>query len=77
MVAERFREGRIFLAGDAAHMTPPFAGQGLNAGIRDVRNLSWKLAAVIGDRMPMALLNSYNLERHDAAREIVDLAVML
>jgi 3-(3-hydroxy-phenyl)propionate hydroxylase len=77
VVAERFREGRIFLAGDAAHMTPPFAGQGLNAGIRDARNLSWKLAAVSAGRMPMALLNSYNLERHDAAREIVDLAVML
>jgi 3-(3-hydroxy-phenyl)propionate hydroxylase len=77
VVAERFREGRVLLAGDAAHMTPPFAGQGLNAGIRDARNLSWKLAAILRSELPMSLLNSYNLERHDAAREIVDLAVIL
>jgi len=77
VVAERFSEGRVFLAGDAAHMTPPFAGQGLNAGIRDVRNLSWKLAAVIQGRLPATLLDSYHQERHDAAREMVDVAVML
>ena len=77
VVAERFSAGRIFLAGDAAHMTPPFAGQGLNAGIRDVRNLSWKLVAVLQGQLPEGLLETYHQERHDAAREMVDVAVML
>ncbi len=77
VVAERFSEGRVFLAGDAAHMTPPFAGQGLNAGIRDVRNLSWKLAGVLKGSLSAGLLESYQLERHDASREMVDIAVML
>ncbi len=77
VVAERFREGRVFLAGDAAHMTPPFAGQGLNAGVRDVRNLSWKLARVLDGTLPAILLDSYNRERRDAAKAMVDLAVML
>ncbi len=77
VVAERFSDRRVFLAGDAAHMTPPFAGQGLNAGIRDVRNLSWKLARVIDGSLPAVLLDSYQTERHDAAREMVDVAVML
>jgi 3-(3-hydroxy-phenyl)propionate hydroxylase len=77
VVAERFREGRVFLAGDAAHMTPPFAGQGLNAGVRDVRNLSWKLARVLDGSLPESLLHTYDLERHDAAREMVDVAVIL
>ena len=77
VVAGRFSQGRVFLAGDAAHMTPPFAGQGLNAGLRDVRNLSWKLARVLDGSLPGALLETYDLERHDAARTVVDLAVML
>ena len=77
VVAERFTQGRIFLAGDAAHMTPPFAGQGLNAGLRDVRNLSWKLARVLDSSLPDSLLATYDLERHDAARTMVEMAVML
>lgn len=77
VVAERFSKGRVFLAGDAAHMTPPFAGQGLNAGIRDVRNLSWKLAQVLAGTLPVDLLATYDLERREAAKAIVDLAVAL
>jgi len=77
VVADRFREGRVFLAGDAAHMTPPFAGQGLNAGVRDARNLSWKLDGVLQGGLPAGLLDTYDLERHDAAREMIDMAVML
>lgn len=77
VVAERFAQGPVLLAGDAAHMTPPFAGQGLNAGIRDVRNLAWKLARVLDGRLPEALLATYDQERHDAARAMVDMAVAL
>jgi 3-(3-hydroxy-phenyl)propionate hydroxylase len=77
VVAEQFSAGRVFLAGDAAHMTPPFAGQGLNAGIRDVRNLSWKLARVLDGSLPRGLLETYQMERHDAAREMVEVAVLL
>ena len=77
VVAEEFHRGRVFLAGDAAHMTPPFAGQGLNAGIRDVRNLSWKLAAVLSGQLEPHLLDTYHRERHDAAREMIEVAVML
>ena len=77
VVAQRFSDGRVFLAGDAAHMTPPFAGQGLNAGIRDVRNLGWKLARVLLGTLPDSLLASYDLERREAARNMVELAVAL
>ena len=77
VVADRFADRRVFLAGDAAHMTPPFAGLGLNSGIRDARNLAWKLAAVLQQRLPAALLDTYHGERHDPARALVDTAVSL
>ncbi len=77
IVAERFQDGRVFLAGDAAHMTPPFAGQGLNSGIRDVGNLGWKLAAVINESAPAELMDSYEPERWDHAKELIDVALML
>ena len=68
IVAECFQYDRVFLAGDAAHMTPPFAGQGLNSGIRDVCNLGWKLALVVNDGAPAELLDSYESERWQHAR---------
>lgn len=75
-IADKWREGRIFLAGDAAHLTPPFMGQGLCAGFRDVANLAWKLAAVArggGD----ALLDTYQTERAPHVREYIDLSVAM
>jgi len=73
--AERWRRGRVFLAGDAAHQTPPFLGQGLNAGFRDVVNLAWKLALVSCGRASESLLDSYESERDAHAHELVDWAV--
>ena len=63
LVAKRFRAGRVFLAGDAAHKHPPTGGLGLNSGIQDVQNLCWKLSAVLHDEAPEALLDSYQAER--------------
>ncbi len=73
--AERWREGRIFLAGDAAHQTPPFLGQGLNAGFRDVINLGWKLQLVLDGKCDDSLLDTYAAERDGHARDLVEWAV--
>jgi 3-(3-hydroxy-phenyl)propionate hydroxylase len=62
-VAARWRVGRVLLLGDAAHMAPPFAGQGLGAGLRDAHNLAWKVAAVVHGQAADALLDSYAAER--------------
>jgi putative polyketide hydroxylase len=62
-VAERIQEGRIFIAGDAAHQMPPYAGQGANSGIADVHNLAWKLAAVLKKQANPTLLETYESER--------------
>jgi 2-polyprenyl-6-methoxyphenol hydroxylase-like FAD-dependent oxidoreductase len=62
--ADRYRAGRVLLAGDAAHMHPPAGGVGLNAGIQDAMNLGWKLAAVVQGRAGAGLLESYDAERH-------------
>lgn len=69
LVADRWQVGRSFLLGDAAHMMPPFAGQGLNSGIRDAANLAWKIADVLHGRMTPAALETYQTERkaHSAA----------
>ena len=67
-VAERYREGRIFLAGDAAHRFPPTGGLGLNSGIQDAHNLAWKLAAVVRGRTDDVLLDSYEAERRPVAQ---------
>lgn len=63
LVASRWRAGRVFVAGDAAHQQPPFLGQGMCQGIRDVANLAWKLQAVLRDSAPDALLDTYGAER--------------
>ena len=61
--AERYRVGRVFLAGDAAHLMPPFMAQGMAAGIRDVENLAWKLAEVLKGKLSSSRLDSYEIER--------------
>jgi 3-(3-hydroxy-phenyl)propionate hydroxylase len=75
--ADRWREGHIFLLGDAAHMMPPFAGQGLNSGIRDAGNLAWKIAEVIHGKAPDAVLDSYESERKPHAQATIGLSVRL
>jgi hypothetical protein len=70
-VAERFRENNIFLLGDAAHVHSPVGGQGMNTGIGDAVNLSWKLTAVLQGRAPGALLDSFEPERIGFARRLV------
>ena len=74
-LASRFRAGRVFLLGDAAHLTPPFIGQGLAAGLRDADNLAWKLAHVLTGRAGADLLDSYETERRPHARALVKKAV--
>lgn len=71
-VAAQFRRGRIFLAGDAAHIHTPVGGQGLNTGVGDAVNLAWKLAAVLRGRADATLLDSYEPERVAFARKLVD-----
>jgi 3-(3-hydroxy-phenyl)propionate hydroxylase len=72
--AKAFSKGRCFLVGDAAHVTPPFAGQGLVAGLRDVANLAWKIAWVLRGQASEAILASYDTERRPHARKIINLA---
>ena len=77
LVAEQWRDGRVFLAGDAAHMTPQFVGQGMNAGVRDAYNLAWKLAAVLQCRGTDALLDTYQTERRPHARAMIDTSIRM
>jgi 3-(3-hydroxy-phenyl)propionate hydroxylase len=76
-IAERFRDGRILLLGDAAHLTPPFAGQGMNAGLRDAHNVAWKLAANILGGASDTILDSYDAERRKPAWDMIQLAVSM
>ncbi|WP_217207994.1 rifampin monooxygenase [Streptomyces sp. AC550_RSS872] len=71
-LVERYRVGRVLLAGDAAHIHPPVGGQGLNLGIQDAFNLGWKLAAVVAGWAPAGLLDSYHAERHPVAAGVLD-----
>ncbi|MCF6522348.1 rifampin monooxygenase [Streptomyces sp. JJ36] len=70
--AERYRSGRVLLAGDAAHIHPPIGGQGLNLGIQDAFNLGWKLAAEVHGWAPEGLLDSYHAERHPVAADVLE-----
>ena len=76
-IASRFSVGRVFLLGDAAHLTPPFIGQGLAAGLRDSDNLAWKIAHVLHGRARPSLLDSYETERRPHATALVRKAVMV
>ncbi|ASN28336.1 FAD-dependent oxidoreductase [Streptomyces pluripotens] len=69
--APAYRVGRVFLAGDAAHVHTPAGGQGMNTGLQDAANLSWKLAAVLGGHVEPGLLDSYHAERHPVGREVL------
>jgi 2-polyprenyl-6-methoxyphenol hydroxylase-like FAD-dependent oxidoreductase len=71
-LADRYRDGRVLLAGDAAHIHPPTGGQGLNLGIQDSFNLGWKLAAEIAGWAPEGLLDSYQTERRPVAADVLD-----
>jgi 3-(3-hydroxy-phenyl)propionate hydroxylase len=77
VVQEGWRKGRLLLAGDACHQTPPFLGQGMCAGMRDASNLAWKLAAIIKDGASDALLDTYESERRPHVTEFIELAVRL
>ncbi|RPK79186.1 rifampin monooxygenase [Streptomyces sp. ADI98-10] len=70
--AERYRVGRVFLVGDAAHIHPPTGGQGLNLGVQDAFNLGWKLAAAVNGWAPEGLLDSYHAERHPVGARVLD-----
>ncbi|WP_280308107.1 bifunctional 3-(3-hydroxy-phenyl)propionate/3-hydroxycinnamic acid hydroxylase [Nocardia abscessus] len=76
VVADRWRDGRILIAGDAAHMTPQFIGQGMNSGVRDADNLSWKLTAIIEHGAALEILDSYESERRSHAKAMIDLSVL-
>ncbi|MFM9935358.1 MAG: bifunctional 3-(3-hydroxy-phenyl)propionate/3-hydroxycinnamic acid hydroxylase [Novosphingobium sp.] len=76
-IASAWRKGRVLLAGDAAHQTPPFAGQGLCSGLRDAANLAWKLAAVVRAEAPQALLDTYQTERAPHLRATIQMAIMM
>lgn len=77
LIAKEWRRGRIFLAGDAAHMTPQFMGQGASSGIRDAANLGWKLSGVLDGVFGEVVLDSYARERHGHAKAMIDASVFM
>ncbi|WP_308126287.1 bifunctional 3-(3-hydroxy-phenyl)propionate/3-hydroxycinnamic acid hydroxylase MhpA [Rhodococcoides corynebacterioides] len=76
-VVDRWRDRRVFLLGDAAHLTPPFIGQGLGAGLRDASNLAWKVAGVRRGLLPDSAWETYQQEREPHARSMIGLAVLV
>lgn len=76
-VADRWRDRRVFLLGDAAHLTPPFIGQGMGAGIRDSKNLIWKLVGVLHGVLPATALDTYQEERKPHTEAMIRLAVVI
>lgn len=76
-IADRWRDSHVFLLGDAAHLTPPFIGQGLCAGLRDSMNLGWKLAGVLSGDLPSSVLDTYEVERKPHARALIQLAKLV
>ncbi|WP_200208006.1 bifunctional 3-(3-hydroxy-phenyl)propionate/3-hydroxycinnamic acid hydroxylase MhpA [Micromonospora coerulea] len=76
-VADRWRDRRMFLLGDAAHLTPPFIGQGMGAGLRDAMNLAWKLAGVLDEALPETVLDTYEIERKQHTRAMIKLAKII
>ena len=77
LIARRWRHGRLLIAGDSAHQTPPFLGQGMCTGLRDVANLWWKLALVLKGEVQSSLLDTYQSEREPHVRAFIKLAVAL
>ena len=76
-LADRWHRDGVFILGDAAHLTPPFIGQGMGAGIRDAANLAWKVAAVVDGTLPVEMLDSYEAERVPHARAMIRLACLV
>lgn len=76
-IADQLKSDRVFLLGDAAHVMPPFGGQGINTGARDAANITWKLAAVLKDAAPKQLLDSYDAERRDQISKVVKYSVWI
>jgi 3-(3-hydroxy-phenyl)propionate hydroxylase len=74
-LADRWRRGRVFLLGDAAHLTPPFVGQGMGTGVRDAMNVAWKLAGVLAGTLDADVLDTYEIERKPHARSLIHLAL--
>jgi 2-polyprenyl-6-methoxyphenol hydroxylase-like FAD-dependent oxidoreductase len=74
-IADRWRRGNVFILGDAAHLTPPFIGQGMGAGVRDAANLAWKIAAVHDGALAADALDTYELERKPHTRQMIRLAL--
>ncbi len=77
LVADKWRDGRVLLAGDAAHQMPPFAGQGMCSGIRDAANLAWKIAAAVRGDCSDTILDSYQVEREPHVRAIIATAIAM
>jgi len=76
-LADHWRDRNVFLLGDAAHLTPPFVGQGMGAGLRDAMNLSWKIAGVLSGDLAESVLDTYQAERKPHARAMIRLAKLM